>query len=186
VSAGRGFVRASVVAVAMLVAACGLAPSTGIQISVEAETMPWADLTAYRTYAWWMPSAVDRHAYTDRGEREAKIDWRIRSAIDVGLAGHGFVPDPASPDFIVSYRVSIVEDHTSSFQEYAAYRAQGGTKGLGDAYMGYRRGVLRIEIRDATTQRVAWRGTATAIADGSGRRIEPAVQQILARLPAVG
>ena len=43
-----------------------------------------------------------------------------------------------------------------------------------------------FEIRDAKTQRVAWRGTATSIADGSGRRIEPAVEQILARLPAAG
>jgi len=186
VSTAGALGRTSVLAVAMLVAACGIAPSTGIQIGVEAETMPWADLAAYRTYAWWTPSVVDRHQYADRGEREATIDWRIRSAIDAGLTGHGFVPDPASPDFIVSYRVAIAEDHTSSFQEYANYRAQGGTKGLGDAYMGYKRGVLRIEIRDATTQRVAWRGTATSIADGTGRRIEPAIQQILARLPVAG
>ena len=185
-SAAGASARASVVLVAILVAACGIAPSTGIQIGVEAETMPWADLAAYRTYAWWTPSVVDRHRYPDVDEREAKIDWRIRSAIDAGLSAHGFVPDAASPDFIVSYRVAIAEDHTSSFHEYASYRAQGGTKGLGDAYMGYKRGVLRIEIRDATTQRVAWRGTATSIADGSGRRIEPAVQQILARLPVAG
>jgi hypothetical protein len=166
--------------------ACGMVPVNSVQIGVEAETMPWADIAAYRTYQWWQPSVIDRHQYTDSMEREAKIDYRIRAAIEADLRARGYVQAAAGikPDFIVSYRIAMVEAHTSSFSEYAEYRAQGGNRGLGDAYMGYNRGVIRIEIFDVATNRLAWRGTATSIADGSGRRIEPAIQQILARLPA--
>jgi hypothetical protein len=173
------------VGVVVVGAACGMVPVNSVQIGVEAETMPWADIAAYRTYQWWQPSVIDRHQYTDSVEREAKLDYRIRAAIEGDLRAHGYVPAAgAQPDFIVSYRIAMVEAHTSSFSDYASYRAQGGNRGLGDAYMGYNRGVIRIEIYDAATNRLAWRGTATSIADGSGRRIEPAIQQILARLPA--
>jgi hypothetical protein len=65
----------------MLVAACGIAPSTGVQIGVERRPCR-GRLWRYRTYAWWRRRAIDRHPYADRGEREATIDWRIRSAID--------------------------------------------------------------------------------------------------------
>jgi hypothetical protein len=175
------------VGVVLLGSACGVVPVNSVQIGVEAEAMPWADISAYRTYRWWQPSVIDRHQYADSVEREAKIDYRIRAAIDADLRAHGYVPDiKGHPDFIVSYRIAMVEDHTSTFSDYAEYRAQGGNRGLGDAYMGYQRGVIRIEIHDAATDRLAWRGTATSIADGSGRRIEPAIQQILARLPAAG
>ena len=179
--------RAVLVGVVLLGSACGVVPVNSVQIGVEAETMPWADVSAYRTYQWWTPSVIDRHRYTDSMERQAKIDYRIRAAVDASLMAHGYVQDlRGHPDFIVSYRIAIAEDHTSSFSEYASYRAQGGNRGLGDAYMGYQRGVIRIEIYDVATDRLAWRGTATSIADGSGRRIEPAIQQVLARLPAAG
>ena len=164
---------------------CGLAPAGPAAIRVDAEMLPWADVSQYRTYRWWaQPIDRQRGGYD---EREALIDWRVRQAVDRELAGHGYVAaGTGTADFVVSYDVRLEGTSTSSFQDYLQYRAEGGQKDMGDSFIGYDRGTLVLEVHDVATRRVAWRGTASAIIedDARGTRIDPAVQQMLARFPA--
>jgi hypothetical protein len=172
------------IAVLALCGACGLAPAGPTTIRVDAETFPWTDVSTYRTYRWWQPP-LDQGA---RGysEREALVDWYVRDAVDRQLAARAYAPDVAGkPDFVVRYNVRLAEAATSSFQEYLDYRAQGGGKDMGEAYMGYERGTLTIEIVDVATRRIAWRASGSAVVeqDQRGKRIEPAVRQMFARFP---
>jgi len=165
---------------------CGLAPAGPAAIRVDAEMLPWADVSHYRTYRWWaQPIDQQRGGYD---EREALLDWRVRQAVDRELAAHGYAPaGTGTADFVLAYDVVLEGASTSSFQDYLQYRAEGGGKDMGDLFIGYERGTLTLEIRDVATRRVAWRGIASAIVeDGAhGKRIDPAVQQMLARFPAV-
>jgi hypothetical protein len=173
-----------VVACAVLGTACGLAPPVEPAIRTSAEVLPWGDLSSFRTYRWWKPPLADGgRGYS---EREARIDWYVRDSVDRELAARGYAPDVARrPDFVVRYGVQLHEDATSTFSDYLAYRAEGGGKDLGEAYMGYERGTLTLELVDVASRRVAWRGQATAVVerDAQGRRIAPAVQGMMAELP---
>lgn len=164
---------------------CGIAPAGPKAIRVDAEMLPWADVSHYRTYRWWaQPLDQGRGGYD---EREALIDWRVRHAVERELAGHGYAPaGTGAADFVVSYDVRLEDASTSSFQDYLQYRAEGGGKDMGDSFIGYERGTLVLQITDAPTRRAAWRATASAIVDGDarGQRIDPAVQQMLAQFPA--
>ena len=164
---------------------CGLAPAGPKSIHVESELLPWADVSHYRTYRWWaQPLDQGRGGYD---EREALLDWRVRHAVERELAGHGYAPaGTGKADFVVSYDVRLEGASTSSFQDYLQYRSEGGSKDMGDAFIGYDRGTLMLQITDAATRRTAWRATASAIIEGDarGQRIDPAVQQMFAQFPA--
>ena len=180
----RGWIRRSLAALAVVACtACGLAPAAPVTIQVAAETLPWANVSGYRTYRWWLPPIDQSSGYS---EREKLIDWYVRSAVDRELAARGYVPDTVGkPDFVVRYNIKLQEDSTSSFKDYLSYRAEGGGKDMGDAFMGYERGTLTIEIVDVASRRVAWRAAATAVieSDARGKRIEPAVHQMFERYP---
>jgi hypothetical protein len=147
----------------MIAGACGLAPAVEPTIKASAETLSWADLSAWHTYRWWKPPTVDADAgFT---EHEKRVDWYVRSAVDHELTARGYAPDTArNPDFV----------------------ADGGGKDLGEALMGYERGMLTLELVDVATRRVAWRSQASAVleSDAKGKRVGPAVQKMMASLPA--
>jgi hypothetical protein len=178
--------RVATVALAIaLGSGCGLAPAPQPAIRVDAEQFPWADVSRYHTYQWWSPPLEQSRRGFD--EREALLDWHVRQAVDRDLAARGYAPAGAGKaDFIVSYDVALRDASTQSFQDYLQYRADGGRKDMGEAFIGYTRGTLTLEFQDATTRRVAWRATASAIVedDARGKRIDPAVQQMLDRFPA--
>jgi hypothetical protein len=168
----------------LAIAACGVAPAGPTRIRVASETLPWADVSAYRTYRWWKLPVDQRAGYS---EREALLDWRVRQAVDRELAGRGYAEDTAgTPEFVVRYSVRMHEASTQSFQDYLAYRADGGGKDMGEALMGYEEGTLGLEIVDVATRRTAWRASATAVIeeDPKGKLIDPAVTQMMARFPA--
>jgi hypothetical protein len=175
----------AVVLAAVVAGGCGFAPPVQPTVRVKAEVMPWADLSAFRTYRWWVPPLVEGNA--GYSERERKIDWYIRQAVDRELSVRGYVPDTVGkPDFVVRYAIKVTEDSTSSMSDYLAYRAEGGGKDMGEAFMGYERGTLTVELVDVASRQVAWRGQASAVVenDAKGKRIGPAVQQMMAGVPS--
>jgi hypothetical protein len=177
--------RATAVALLILLGTgCGVLPG-GSHIKVQAETLPWVDVSRYRTYAWWAaPLEASRSGYS---QTEALLDWRVRKAVDRDLQARGYAPATTGrADFVVAYRLAISEASTESFRDYLAYRAEGGGQGMGDSFMDYQRGTLMLTVEDAATRRLAWRAQATAAlegGDGRGSKIDPAVSQMIARFP---
>jgi hypothetical protein len=172
------------VTLCLAAAGCGIAPAGPARIRVASDTLPWVDMSAYRTYRWWKLPVDQRAGYS---EREALIDWRVRQAVDRELAARGYVEDTADkPEFVVRYSVRMREASTQSFQEYLSYRADGGGKDMGEALMGYEEGTLGLEIVDVASRKVGWRASATAVIeeDPKGKLIDPAVKQMMERFPA--
>lgn len=167
-------------AVILTAALAGCSPT----LAVKSQAMPWANLSSYRTYEW---AAQPATALRQTGDESAVLDWRIRAAIDDGLAARGYRRAAGNPpDVLVAYDVVVREKNTDSFRGYFGYLSQGGRKGLGDAFVeGYDEGTLVIELVDQRTRDVAWRGSASGVIDPAhpGRRVDQAVGEILARLP---
>src|SRR6185436_1051476 len=98
--------------VLVLGAACGIAPAGPPSIRVNTETLPWANMSGYRTYRWWQLPLSERPGYS---EREALLDWKVRNAVERELAARGYAEDTAgTPEFVVRYNVRLREESTSS------------------------------------------------------------------------
>ncbi|MCW5891211.1 MAG: DUF4136 domain-containing protein [bacterium] len=176
---------ATVLVLLLGLAACGFAPKGPTRVQISAETLPWVDMSTYRTWAWWRGALESR---PDAGTDEALLDWRVRQDVAQNLAARGYRESVYGerPDFIMVYDVSRDVASTSSFRDYLTYRADGGSEDMGEAFMGYQEGQLVLRAIDAASKRVAWRGRATAILEG---RVQPdlidrAVADLLAKFPA--
>jgi len=170
--------------VALVLAGCGAGGHVPMQ--VQAEQAPMANIQAYRTFGWLHAPLASNGA----DDRAAIFDWRLRNAVDAGLMQKGYAKalPGQNADFLVVYDVSLKNKNTESFQEWARYRARGGTQGLGNAFMdGYKEGTLVLQMIDGKTRTLVWRGSASAVLDpGSreGQRVDEAVRLMLAKFPA--
>jgi len=165
----------------------GCSAGGNVPMQVQAEQSPTADVAAYRTFSWLQAPLASNGA--DDGA--AVFDWKLRNAVDTGLLQKGYAKGSnGAADFLVAYDVSLKDKHTEAFQDWVAYRARGGTQGLGNAFMdGYTEGTLVLQVLDGRNRALVWRGAASAVIDpgtGDGRRIDEAVRLLLARFPSRG
>lgn len=189
----EGFSAACLVALAV---ASGCVSGTAMRI--RAEPNPAATFGRYATYAWLTPPlGAIRSAGDDpwgsvptTAERDAlEFDRQVRREVDAQLARRGYVQVSASEaDLVVDYRAGARhKELTDSMGEYSRYRAEGGSEGWGDTFMGgYEEGELAILVADARTRAWVWQGTATAVVNPSlrARRLPKAVRGIFEGFPA--
>jgi hypothetical protein len=155
----------------------------GPRVEVQGERSRIATFGRYRTYAWVSPVAPARSV----GEQAASLlDWRIHDDIDRALAAKGYVRTAEAPSLLVDYDVVTRPEDSAPFREYFRDRRVGGTRGMDDSFArGYEGGTLVLQLIDARTRELAFRGSATSVIEepGDQRRLEEAVQRMLANLP---
>jgi hypothetical protein len=190
----------SIVAVVMF----GLVGGACASWNVRAQENPNVSLARYRTYAWLVPG---------KGTAEEKLvgselDRAVRGEIVEELSDLGFVPTrPGTrPDLLVTYRVSERERiepvyYGASYGYYGlhqpfayafdypyGYPYSYAYPGWGPAYSlrEYTEGTLVLELLDARTGTVVWRGSATRAEDTPARspdRAAEAVTRIFEKFP---
>jgi hypothetical protein len=180
VTAGHAISRVRPGAALALVAAL---TACGPRVDVHAERSRIATFPRYGTYAWAIPAAPARSAAETEG---SLLDWRIRNAVDRALIAKGYVRTDGAASLLADYDVAVREEHAESFLGYFQYRHRGGTKDMGEsAVAGYQEGTLVLHLVDARTRELAYRASATAVIEEGGdrRRLEEAVERMLADLP---
>ena len=151
------------------------------------------DYTKLGTYQWLPGKAT----IPGRDERYSDLlDSRLRGAIDRELAGKGYRMATAKPDFLVTYHVAL-EDKIdvrviNSYYGGYGYRGYYGTAGWStpraETYQ-YRLGTLIVDVIDAASSRLVWRGTVEGEADvykdpkKREERLNEAVHKVLAKFP---
>jgi len=153
-----------------LLAAAGC---SGISASYDFD--PRTDFAAYKGYAW-LPAP--------REERmNPLVRDRVVAAVDRALQAKGYRTS-SSPDFKVATHAATENRVSVTDWGYGYWRAGGGV----DVYQ-YQVGTLILDIVDAKTNRLVWRGTASGVVDPSPKpeettkRINEAVEKMLANFP---
>jgi uncharacterized protein DUF4136 len=138
------------------------------------------DLRQHHTYNW---APVDARPTGDpRLDNNRFFQERVQAAVDEQLANRGF-EKADSPDLIVRYRANVIQDidgrkgeHTGECEECEPEV--------------YDQGTLFIDLVDAQTDRLVWRGWAKGTVDGviddqtwMEQRIDEAVARIMRELP---
>jgi hypothetical protein len=175
-------------------AACAPSPKIGYDFDRG------VDFSVYHTYAWL---SADQERTGDRRADSSTVDMRIRIAVGTQLRLKGYQALPeGTPDFYVAYHIGLKDSAPSiSTQYYSdgmaghafAHSADSRSAGTSTATVNeppsYLTGSLLIDIVDAASQKLVWRGTAAGEVDPgltSGQRDERTkaiVHSILSHFP---
>jgi hypothetical protein len=145
-----------------------------------------ADLNRYRTYGW---SLAEEPTGDPRLDSNPFFQERVRAAVDQQLARRGFEQLSDAPDLLVHYHVSVGEDIDVSLIDRETGNCYGETDTDCRPYV-YDAGTLVIDLVDARTKALVWRGWAEDTMEGAidnqrlmEQKIDKAVEGILQRFP---
>ena len=175
-------------------AACAPLPQIGYDFDRA------ANFSAYRTYAWL---SGDQEKTGDRRADSSAVDMRIRIAVGTQLRLKGYQALPeGTPDFYVAYRIGLKDSSPSistryysdgmaghAFSHSADSRSTGTPAPATKETPSYLTGSLLIDIIDAGSEKLVWRGTAAGEVDPGltsqqrDERTKAIVHKILSHFP---
>ena len=186
--------RSLLLMVLSTVAACAPSPKIGYDFDRS------ADFRGYHTYAWL---SADQEKTGDRRADSTTVDMRIRIAVGTQLRLKGYQALPeGKPDFYVAYHIGLKDSSPSISTQYysdgmaghafahsADTRSAGKSTPTNNETPSYLTGSLLIDIVDAASQKLVWRGTAAGEVDPGltsqqrDERTKAIVQGILSQFP---
>ena len=171
-----------------------LAVSACSGMRVESDFDPQHSFARYSTYAW-----LDRAVGRDLQSGVAELSPIITEVVDQELARKRFFTGVASAaDFLVGYHVAVQGridvNSVNSYYRHGPADAPWHYPGLigvaADPYTTFfEEGTLIIDVVDARSRRLVWRGTAqaevnrTATREEQDERVREAVRKILREFP---
>jgi len=116
-----------------------------------------ADFSRLRAYTWIEDSSA--------AEAATLTLKRVRAAVDETLVARGYRADAQAPDFLVAAHISSAErvQVTDWGYTYAPRGAWYGAHDI-DVYT-YQEGTLILDLVDAASRSLLWRGTASRMVD---------------------
>jgi len=153
-------------------------------MAIQSEGDPAVSFDSYGTYAW---------SATERAPRDVRVTQalrdQIRDDIDRHLADKGYVRVTTGADFSVTYQVTIEGETITQTLDY--YTGSNWKQTLaGPTTRRYEEGMLIIDAMDGESDRLIWRGTATAEVrqrpnmEERSDRVAEAVRKVLAEFPS--
>ena len=175
---------------ALLIAVLG--GCSGVQVNSDYD--PAVNFTPYRTFDW-MPGPQVRTG--DPRVDDATVDSRIRTAVERRLTAKGYHKESAAkPDFYVLYHAALknkmsttVVNNRYGYPYYTGYPGPWVRGGETTTTHPYEEGTLILDVIDAGTKQLVWRGSAQARLDMQAReetkreRVREAVREILEQFP---
>lgn len=138
-----------------IVAAVALVMATAVVYAqkVTVDSDPAAPFASYRTYAWVPGTPAPNPLNEDR----------LHAAVDARLLARGLSMNTTAPDAYVTTHVTTKERKEFISTGFGYGPWWGG--GYGSTYVDtYVDGTLVVDLYDASTKKMVWRGVATATA----------------------
>lgn len=171
---------ASIAVMALTAASCAT-------LTVSSHVERGLDFARYRTYEWGPPDALPTG--DPRLDNDPIFQDHVQGAVERGLTARGFERVASGqPDLLIHYHAAISKriDVNRMDREYGYCWDEACTARVVE----YEAGTLVLDVVDARTNRVIWRGWAQHGLDGilgnqdrMARMINEAVKRMLERLP---
>ena len=165
------------------VALSALALTACASMDVRSFVERGADPTQYRTYTW---GPADAQATGDpRLDNNPFFSERIQARVEKQLNARGFEKTIAgSSDLLIHYHASVTQEINANGADQPYVSCEDCKPYVYDA------GTIIVDLVDARTHRLVWRGWAEGSIDGviddqawMEKRIDHAVARIMERLP---
>lgn len=149
-----------------------------------------SNFSAYRTYSW-IPMTINEGATsaTAAAQSNTLLDSRIRSAVNTNMATKGFTVDEQNPDILVVYHTGMQNKVEVTDYGYTYAGSYWGWAGNNVDVYSYTEGTLLVDLVDAKTKKLAWRGSASGVIEPGNspekitENINNVVRQIFANYP---
>jgi len=169
----------------VLMAALVVAGTGCSSITVNHDFDSTANFGMYKTYGWLLEPVAAVGDARAAQQMNTLLDKRIRTAVDQQLAAKGMMLVTEDPDAQVVYHLGIDKeiDVQSWGYTYPRYPYGAWHGGRVDVYE-YNVGTLIVDIIDAKSDQLIWRGTATKVIDESataGER-EANLNEVIAKI----
>jgi hypothetical protein len=164
------------------------------QVSVQTDFDQTADFTALKTYAWY---AGEQPTTGDPRVDNPMLDQRVRAAVETTLNEKGFQKTDTAPDFLLIYHAASSKEIGVTTTTASGYSA--GYYGWNYVYAPmwteqaasytYTQGSLILDVVDAKSEKLIWRGSAQANVDDVNTQqqrknlMNEAVRGMLAKFP---
>jgi hypothetical protein len=189
------FVRLAIVTLCVS-AATGCASTMNVSSHVDRNV----DFAKYRTFEWGRADALP--AGDARLDKNPFFHDHMQGAVEKQMAARGYTHTSRRPDLLIHYHANITPRVDINHLEYEHVRPRGDVNGFDREYGScsgddclygapeYDAGTLVLDIVDARTKKVVWRGWAQDNLEGvlenldrMARTIDEAVKRMLERLP---
>jgi len=142
-----------------------------------------ADFTSYKTYDWMPPpepSPDDRDAAEPDDSTNTEL---IRSLVDAQLVAKGLEREPDNPDLLVMHHGGSENRIDVGGFGYAYGGSYSGWQGAGIGIYSYHGGTLIVDLVDARTGQLAWRGSAQGtLVSGTTRQAKKVIVEAIEKL----
>lgn len=175
-----------------LISVCGLAalllfPAGCATVTSGADFSPETRFPEFASYSWGPRD--DLPTGDPRLDRNPFFDARVRSAVEWELTTRGLKPVDTAPDLLIHYHISVQQ----RLDVYAVDRIAGygapAQRTDSTVYV-YDEGTLIVDLVDARTREVIWRGWARTNIEGVidhpdrlKQRVDEAVARMFERYP---
>ena len=149
-----------------------------------------SNFTAYHTYAW-IPVTINEGSVNANTalQKNTLLDKRIRGAVDGQMLAKGFKLDEQNPDVLVVYHTGMQNQVDVTDWGYSYAGSYWGWAGRDIDVYNYTEGTLIVDLVNAKSKQLAWRGSATGVVEPGKspeevqERINDVVAQIFANYP---
>ena len=167
----------------MLVAACATKPD------VRADTDPSANMSSYKTFAFFDQLATDKSKYA------TMLTSRLKDATRREMQKRGYQEATSNPQLLVNFNTNLenrTEVQSTPSAGFYGYRA--GMYGAWASYpqdvytTNYQQGTLAIDVVDAARKQLVWQGVAQAritdkMRENPSQAIDAVVAEIFTKFP---
>jgi Domain of unknown function (DUF4136) len=163
-----------------------LAFSCSPSVSVFNDYDRQIDLSSYSSYNW---KQLDRKESVQNPLYDNELnDKRIKTAVDKAMKKKGYQIITESPELYVHYHI-VIEDKSVVIRESDIHNYSTYWLGLDMNAYQYKEGSLIIDLMDAKTDALVWRGWAVTILEDLNpenveKRLDRTIQRIFEGLPA--
>lgn len=158
-------------------------------VNVGADFSPGFALQPYRTFDWGAGDTLP--AGDPRLDHNPFFDSRVRAAVERELATKGITRSASSPDLLIHYHASVRQRVDVIRSDEVRGYTFGGVN-TSEKVIEYEEGTLLLDMADAKSKRIVWRGWAQTDVDNlmndqreMEKRINASVQKMVAQLPSV-
>jgi hypothetical protein len=157
---------------------------------VETQFDPKAEFARYRTWAWVAEQPGPEQA---EAVRNPAVMGLVRQAVERELGARGLArasgPEPDLLVAVLGFAHDRIEVTHYGYAEPVAYGWYSPPGAYGTNVQQYREGTLVLDLVDARTKQLVWRGTATDTVSSTSQVpavIDAAVKDMLASYPPKG
>lgn len=180
----EGGVRMKMKTFPILLLACSVVWVTAcstLSVSVSTTFEPGTDFSRFKTFAW-MPKTADSDSVQETVVA-ATVGHLIVDDVEKTLTARGYKKiTSGTPDFYLAYRGYVQEKVVPKVTPYMCGERVCGQDISSETV---KQGTLILDVIQADSKQVVWRGTAVGMTDPSQREklIAEAVQQLFKKFP---